>query len=166
MKYLQDLQDILDFVLRIESLDEAKVWARILDKLSTTLGFEAATYYSYLASKGHLLPVYAIGPNAADLKGTPVDIRTGLCGWVATHRQPLLIEDPYKDPRFLREVDHVTGFKTRNCLCLPLLDRQDLTGVIQLLNKGAAITPDDLVFVETACHITHLALHAKKEEKS
>lgn len=163
MKYLPALQDILDFGSQLNDFDEAGVWARILDKLSAILGFEAGTYYSYLASKGHLIPVYAIGPNAGDLKGTPVDIRTGLCGWVATHRQPLLIDDPYKDQRFLREVDHVTGFKTRNCLCLPLLDRQELTGVIQLLNKNGALAPDDLVFVEAACRITYLALRAKKK---
>ena len=128
------------------------------------LDFEAGTYYSYLSAKKQVMPRYAVGPNADDLKGTPVDIRTGLCGWVATHREPLVIEDVYKDERFLREVDTVTGFKTRNCLCVPLIDRMELTGVIQLLNKRSALTQNDLRFVDAACRLTTLALRAMKLE--
>jgi PAS domain S-box-containing protein len=161
---LESLYDVLDLGSRLKDAEEDKVWARVLDKLSVALDCEAATYYSYLPSKKHLLPRYAVGPNADDLKGTPVDIRTGLCGWVATHREPLLVEDAYKDTRFLQEVDGVTGFKTRNCLCLPLLDRLELTGVIQLLNLRATPTSDDAKFAEAVCGLTYLALRAMKLE--
>jgi PAS domain S-box-containing protein len=161
---LQALYDILDFGAQLKDADDDKVWGRLLDKLSVALDCEAGTYYSFLPAKKQLLPRYAIGPNAEDLKGTPVDLRTGLCGWVATHREPLLIEDAYQDERFLREVDAVTGFKTRNCLCVPLIDRLELTGVIQLLNKRAPLTPEDLKFVEAACRLTALALRAMRLE--
>jgi GAF domain-containing protein len=161
---LKALYDILDFGLQLKDAEDDKVWGRIVDKLSVALDCEAATYYSYLPGKKQLLPRYAVGPNADDLKGTPVDIRTGLCGWVATHREALLIEDAYQDQRFLREVDTVTGFKTRNCLCVPLIDRLELVGVIQLLNKRDALTAADLEFVEAACRLTTLALRAMRLE--
>ena len=162
---LQALYDVLDFCLQLREPEEDKVWSRIVDKLSVALDCEAATYYSYLPSKKQLLPRYAIGPHAGDLKGTPVDIRTGLCGWVAQHREPLLIEDVYQDDRFLREVDQVTGFKTRDCLCVPLFDRLELAGVIQLLNKRVgAFAPEDLKLVEAACRIPALVLRVIKLE--
>lgn len=162
---LQVLYDVLEFGSSLREADEDKVWSRILDKLSIAMDCEAATYYSFLASKKHLLPRYAVGPNADDLKGTPVDIRTGLCGWVATHREPLLIEDAYQDQRFLREVDTVTGFKTRNCLCVPLLDRLELMGVLQFLNKRqGTFTAEDQKLIEAACKLTLLALRAAKLE--
>ena len=161
---LKALLDILEFSAQLKDADEDKVWGRLLDKLTVALDCEAATYYSYLPAKKQLMPLYAVGPKAEDLKGTAVDLRTGISGWVATHREPVLIEDAYADARFLREVDAVTGFKTRNCLCLPLIDRLELTGVIQLLNLRAAPTQDDLRFAEAACRLTSLALRAMKLE--
>jgi PAS domain S-box-containing protein len=161
---LKALYDILEFGTQLKDVEDDKVWGRIVDKLSVALDCEAATYYSFLAAKKHLLPRYAVGPNAGDLKGTPVDTRTGICGWVATHREPLVIEDVYKDERFLREVDGVTGFKTRNCLCVPIVDRLELTGVIQILNMKATPTAQDLTFTVAVCRLANLALRAMKLE--
>lgn len=159
------LYDILAFCSQLKDAEEDKVWTRILDKVSVAVDCEAATYYSYLAARRHLVPRYAIGPNAGDLKGTPVDIRTGLCGWVASHREPLLIQDVYKDSRFLQEVDQVTGFKTRDCLAVPLFDRLELAGVIQLLNKREGrFSDEDLAFVEAASRIAALAIRGMKLE--
>ena len=47
----------------------------------------------------------------------------GIAGWVFQNRKPLQIDDVYTDPRFYREVDRLTHFKTRNILCLPLINR-------------------------------------------
>jgi PAS domain S-box-containing protein len=134
---LEALTKLLQFAAELREDDEEKVWARVLDKLAVAFDAEAGTYYRFEPVKRHLLPKYAIGPNAGDLKGTPVDIRTGISGWVATHREPLVVPDAYQDERFLREVDSVTGFKTKTVLCMPLLDKHELTGVLQLFNKAA-----------------------------
>ncbi len=69
----------------------------------------------------------------------------GIAGWVAQHQEPLLINDAYADPRFYREVDRTTGFKTRNILCLPLINRrQECIGTLQVFNKRFGdFTPDD-----------------------
>lgn len=162
---LSALCEIVGFLASLKEPEEDRVWARVVDKLAVALDCEAATYYSYLASKRQLLPRHAIGPRADDLKGTPVDIRTGLSGWVATRREPLLVDDAYQDERFLREVDEVTGFRTKSVLGVPLVDRLDLSGVIQLLNKRAGpFTPEDLRFVSAACEAAMLAVRAAKLE--
>lgn len=159
------LYDVVDFCSQLKEGDDDKVWARIVDKLSVALDCEAATYYSYSPGPKHLIPRYAIGPRAGDLKGTPVDIRTGLCGWVAQRREPLLIPDCYADSRFLREVDNLTGFKTRDCLCVPLFDRLELAGVVQLLNKRVGVfSREDLKLVETCARVTATALRVIKLE--
>ncbi|MBI3552198.1 MAG: GAF domain-containing protein [Elusimicrobia bacterium] len=159
--YLASLYDVIELHAQAKEPDEDKVWSRVTDKLSAALGAEAATYYVYLASKRQLLPTYAMGPRAADLKGTPVDIRTGLCGWVASYREPLLVDDAYQDERFLQEVDKVTGFHTKTVLAIPLFDRLELTGVIQLINKRSGVfTRDDLRFVSSVSTLTAVALRA------
>jgi sigma-B regulation protein RsbU (phosphoserine phosphatase) len=58
----------------------------------------------------------------------------GISGWVLEHGKPLLVEDAYADPRFYREADKQTGFRTRSILCAPLLRNGKEIGVLQVLN--------------------------------
>ena len=161
-RFLPALYDILDFLSQIkDSDDDSKIWGRIADKLCVALDAEAATYYSYLPAKRQLLPRYSLGVAAQDLRGTAVDLRTGLCGWTALHREPLIVDDAYKDPRFLKEVDALTGFKTATVMALPLIDRLDLLGVLEIINKrGGTFSAEDLKFAQAACRAAVTALRA------
>jgi len=47
----------------------------------------------------------------------------------------VLAPDVVADPRFYAEVDHRTGFTTREVVCVPLRIRNAVTGVIELINK-------------------------------
>ena len=165
---LNALYDVIDFVGQLKDPEEDKVWTRLCEKLSVAIGAEAATYYVFLPQKLQIVPRYALGVAAEDLKGTPVDIRTGLSGWVALHKEPLLVPDAYHDSRFLREVDKVTGFRTRSVLAVPLLDRLEMTGVLQFLNKTGEgpFPPEDLELVLAATRVTSLALRAAKLEST
>jgi sigma-B regulation protein RsbU (phosphoserine phosphatase) len=58
----------------------------------------------------------------------------GISGWVLEHGKPLLVADAYDDPRFFREVDQKTGFRTRSLLCVPLLRKGKTIGVLQGIN--------------------------------
>ena len=65
-----------------------------------------------------------------------VKVGQGIAGHVASTREPLLIPDAYQDPRFNPAFDKETGYRTRNILCVPMLDNEgQVTGVIQVLNK-------------------------------
>jgi len=60
----------------------------------------------------------------------------GIAGWVATHGEALIINDPYNDERFDKEVDKRTGYRTRSILSLPILDADGrISGVYQAVNK-------------------------------
>jgi sigma-B regulation protein RsbU (phosphoserine phosphatase) len=67
----------------------------------------------------------------------------GVVGWVYEHSQPALVPDAYEDPRFYREADAKTGFKTRSILCVPLRSQERTIGVLQLLNPKDRPTFDD-----------------------
>ncbi len=58
----------------------------------------------------------------------------GIVGWVAKHAQSLLIPKAYEDPRFYKEADRQTGFRTRSILCAPLMHNGEVIGVLQILN--------------------------------
>jgi len=61
---------------------------------------------------------------------------TGIAGHVYTSGEPLIIDDPYSDPRFNRAIDEQTGFVTRNIVCVPIRTvKGEVIGVAQALNK-------------------------------
>ena len=75
---------------------------------------------------------------STDLKKNEIRISTshGISGWVFQNRMAQIINEPYNDPRFLQRVDEVTGFQTRNIMCIPLINRNNICiGTLQILNK-------------------------------
>nr|CAD7461433.1 unnamed protein product [Timema tahoe] len=62
----------------------------------------------------------------------------GIAGLVARTGETVNIKDAYKDERFNTEVDTKTGFITRSILCVPIIGRDGILGVVQLLNKKNA----------------------------
>ncbi|MFO0722223.1 MAG: GAF domain-containing protein [Myxococcota bacterium] len=58
----------------------------------------------------------------------------GIAGQVAQTGRPLNIPDAYADPRFNRAVDVSTGYHTKTILCVPMMGRDRVVGVVQALN--------------------------------
>ncbi|XP_017876579.2 dual 3',5'-cyclic-AMP and -GMP phosphodiesterase 11 isoform X8 [Ceratina calcarata] len=76
---------------------------------------------------------------------------TGIVGYVAESGEPVNIPDAYKDSRFNREIDALTGYRTRALLCMPIKDcNGDVIGVAQVINKlggeGQFTVQDEKVF--------------------
>jgi HD-GYP domain-containing protein (c-di-GMP phosphodiesterase class II) len=100
----------------------------------------------------------------------------GVAGSVAATGEPVIIDDAYQDVRFNREVDRLTGYRTRNILCVPMLRRggngrgHEVAGVIQALNRRqGAFTEEDreLLMVlggQAAAAIESARLHNEIEE--
>lgn len=75
---------------------------------------------------------------STDLKKNEIRIPAtyGIAGWVFQKRAPTIVNDASGDPRFDADVDAKTGFRTRNILCVPLINRQkECVGTLQALNK-------------------------------
>jgi phosphoserine phosphatase len=74
---------------------------------------------------------------ADGLGPTHVPIGHGLLGACARDRQLINVSDCYADPRFDPSMDRETGFRTLNCLSVPLVDHRDqLVGVMQVINAA------------------------------
>uniref|UniRef100_A0A672MZX6 Phosphodiesterase n=1 Tax=Sinocyclocheilus grahami TaxID=75366 RepID=A0A672MZX6_SINGR len=88
-------------------------------------------------------------------------IEKGIAGQVARTGEVLNIPDAYADPRFNREVDLYTGYTTRNILCMPIVSRGTVIGVVQMVNKlgGSAFTKTDENNFKMFAVFCALALH-------
>jgi adenylate cyclase len=68
----------------------------------------------------------------------------GIAGHVFTSGESLVVTDAYADPRFNRELDALTGYRTENLLCVPVIERSGRAiGVIQALNRTRGVFSDD-----------------------
>jgi signal transduction histidine kinase len=84
------------------------------------------------------------------LKTIRLKLGEGVAGVAAQTRQSIVVQDVTCEPRFLAAVDETTHFHTRCLLAVPLLDRDRLLGVLEVLNKvgGEGFTPSDLYVME------------------
>ncbi len=87
---------------------------------------------------------------ATGIEPVRVPAAAGIVGACARERQIINVPDCYADERFNRDVDRVSGYRTRCMLALPLIDHKDvLVGVMQVLNKGGgSFTADDEVLAK------------------
>mgnify|MGYP001077022304 CR=1 FL=1 len=95
--------------------------------------------------------VFAVphGEAAGALKEMRIGLNEGIAGWVATHGEPVLLNDVRGDPRHAARVDSATHFTTRSILCVPLQvstgGQPRTIGVLEVVNKRAGdFTEDDL----------------------
>lgn len=162
---LQGFYGVLDILVGLREADEDKLWIRIADKLAVALGAEAVSYFVVVPKSRQLMAHYAMGVDPNKLSTVPIEVGQGICGWVARHGEAALVQDAYADPRFLPDVDKVTGFLTKSILCLPIFDRLELDGVIELVNKtGGVFTKEDLYFGQSICRMASMALRTQRME--
>jgi putative ABC transport system ATP-binding protein len=86
-----------------------------------------------------------VAENLQELGEIRFPVGTGIAGAVAQSGRSIRIDDAYADPRFNREVDRHSGFRTRSILCLPIKNREGkVFAVAQLLNRRDGAPFDDL----------------------
>ena len=64
-----------------------------------------------------------------------IPLGRGIAGHVVRTGEPAVVADVNQDPRFLREVDRQTGFRTRSIACVPIQQQGKVIGVVQVLNN-------------------------------
>lgn len=64
-----------------------------------------------------------------------ISLDEGIAGWVATHGQPVIVNDVSKDSRFSQGADAHTGFLIQSIAAVPLQIKGKTIGVLEVLNK-------------------------------
>lgn len=74
------------------------------------------------------------GPSKEEISKIRLRLGEGIAGWVAQKGEALIVSDVSKDPRFCGKVDDSIKFKTQAVLCVPMIARGKVLGVIELIN--------------------------------
>ncbi|MFC1914457.1 HD domain-containing phosphohydrolase [Chloroflexota bacterium] len=75
------------------------------------------------------------GPVKNKLELVKINLNSGIAGWVARNQKPLIVNDVYKDQRFNKDVDKISGFVTESIIAVPIVRGQKTLGVLEILNK-------------------------------
>ncbi len=116
------------------TLDLDQLLELILQKITDLLEGDRATLYLLDEARGKLFSRIMVGTEARSIE---LPIGEGIAGHVAKVGRTVRIKDAYRDKRFSREWDDITGYRTRSILASPMKNHVGRTiGVIQVLNKS------------------------------
>ena len=116
---------------------------RIVAAATQLLDADRSTLFVYDPSTDELWSRVAEGTEHRQIR---LPANAGIAGAAFISGDVLNIPDAYADPRFNRDFDRRSGFRTRNLLNVPVIDRTgERLGVVQVLNKrGGQFTQVDI----------------------
>lgn len=140
LNLLLDLSGIFN-----SSLELAEVKKMAIESAMKTLDAEAGSIMFFDTQTGELFFDTALGNKENEIMTVRLPRGQGIGGWVISNKTPLIINDVQGDKRFYRDADNKSGFKTKNMICVPLITRHKLIGVLQIINKkGGDFSENDL----------------------
>lgn len=133
-----------------------------LSTVVKTIGAEAGSIWFY--NKGddeRIYPSFWIG--GGDLTGLSLAPGEGIAGAVVQTGQTTVVRDCQNDERWAGRFDGQTGFVTKSMICVPLKNKYDVIGCIQVINKldGSLYNDDDVALCENLAMLTAIAADDK-----
>jgi HD-GYP domain-containing protein (c-di-GMP phosphodiesterase class II) len=128
------------------TLNQNEIRKRAIGAATALMDAEAGSLLLLDAATNELYFDVALGEKGEGVRQIRLKVGQGIAGHVAQTGQPVIINDVYSDPRFNREGDKKSGFRTRNMVCVPVKARDKLLGVLQAINRigGGLFEEDDL----------------------
>jgi GAF domain-containing protein len=111
----------------------------------------------------------AVGPGSEEIKHFRVPVGQGVAGFTASTGQALAIADTSQDTRFARQIAEGSGYVPKNLLCVPLLLRGEVIGVMELLDKrggATSFTPGDAAILSSFGEQAALAIDQSLQSQS
>jgi GAF domain-containing protein len=141
------------------SLDHNVVRHRAMEAITRLMRAETGSLLLLDRENGELYFEVALGEKGKKLKEVRLKVGEGIAGWVAKHSEPVVIHDVTRDARFQGSVDKRSKFRTRNMVCVPVVIKGQVIGVLQAINRiGGEFTADDLKLFQLFSNQAAIAL--------
>ena len=160
IEYTQVVWEITTMLQKAESLEEA-----LRDSLGAVVkavGAEAGTIWFYnAAGDKKIYPSFWIG--GSDLTGLSLEFGEGIAGTVIKEGKSTVVKDCKSDKRWASHFDSITGFDTKSMVCVPLINKYEVIGCIQIINKkdGSLYNDDDINLCENLAMLTAIAVDGR-----
>lgn len=160
---LRKLAEANRSLAEIESLND--LFPRLMDLAKDVMAAEASYLFLYYP-ENRLLEAVSIkddlfGHKDGNSRPTiKMKLGEGMVGWVAQNRKAVIIEDAQNDSRFSKEADKRRDSTTRTLLSVPLVQRDELLGVLSVLNarNKPFFDNEDLALAESFADLAAVAI--------
>ncbi|KAB8145098.1 GAF domain-containing protein [Chloroflexia bacterium SDU3-3] len=131
-----ELSTLNDIAVTVTStLDAHEVYAFVVQKLNQYFRVDAGSLLLINEAQRTLDFVMTVEGGEERLAGLSVPLGSGVVGYVAATGQSAIVADVANDPRFYRNISESLGYVTKSILCVPMMAKGRVIGVIELLNK-------------------------------
>jgi signal transduction histidine kinase len=130
------------------TLDLDPLLIRIIEAARDIAEAQAASILLYDSAARQLF--FQVATNMDPMMRGIVVPMDSIAGWVVTNRKPLRIDDVHKDQRYFKNVAKTLSFTTSNLIGVPLITKDKVIGVLEVLNKENGTwneTDEDLLSV-------------------
>ena len=117
-----------------ESQELVHVLQKIVQNAGALLGVERCSLALLDASGTSLVTLAALNKQGSQPRHTRFHLNEGVAGWVAEHREPLVISDVSVDSRFKRLGHTPVG----SMVCVPLIDNGNFIGTLTASSQATA----------------------------
>lgn len=134
-KLLDGYRRLIDISRDLAStLDLNPLLNRIVRAAADITSAEAASILLYDDTSRQLF--FQVATNdMSSLRGLAVPLNGSIAGWIVTNRRPVRISNVDDDSRYYRQVSNATETKTRSLIGVPLITKEKVVGVLEVLNK-------------------------------
>ena len=106
---------------------------KILTAATQLLDSDRGTLFLHDTKRNELFSHVADGIASSEIR---FPANAGIAGECFTSGRVINISDAYKDARFNPQIDRLTGYRTRNMLCMPIVAKgARVIGVMEILNR-------------------------------
>lgn len=138
----------------------------VVEEVCELTSSESASILRYESGTDNLLFIAAPPEQLQFLRGVQVPLEGSAAGWVFRHAEPLLVQNTAHDKRHYKEVDRLTGARTRSILAAPLMFRGGPLGVLEAVNKRKGeYTEEDIAVLETLAALAAFSIHESELQK-
>jgi diguanylate cyclase (GGDEF)-like protein len=127
------LADVFHHVLSEQSLDT--LLDRIADTLAELIPYDTLSIFEANEAQTELVPVLARDRWADQIMRNKIEFGTGIAGWAAQHREPVLTNAAHLDPRMM-VVPGTPPDEREALITVPLIARDSVKGVLSIYRLG------------------------------
>jgi GAF domain-containing protein len=113
----------------------ARLLRSVVEVARAIFAAKASSIFLFDEEADELVFAAVAGDDEQHLVGRRMSSSSGIAGWVLSSRTPLVLTDVQKDPRFARDVAEGTGYVPQGMMAVPLLDDEEVLGVLQVLDR-------------------------------
>jgi Nif-specific regulatory protein len=139
--------------------------SRIMESAERLIGSDASSLLLVDSGTKQLYFEIALGDKGDDVKKYILEMGEGIAGWVAVNNRSLVVNDAENDPRHFSLIGEDTGYKTRNLIAVPLRAKDEVIGVLEVINKsdGDNFNDEDLRFLEVLADQASIAIQNARD---